>query len=315
MLDLLRKLAQQQGVSSKLCSLGVIGILRSLHENGSPNVQRSADRTLTAVTQSDITPVLQPLSPNSDFAQHPRSTCQSNSPSVPQAQHQHIFFERAGEMHGRLSGCSTGSYKHTASSAVNSAASQAFGSQQGKDIHSVQHVLKAAVSSAQHSRVRLAAQKLICCTEVPSCTHEQRLSPDTASSHVAPVDESAARVRCRAQWRQQSQAPAQPSLTECGCTLRAISIGKPVAAEALLYAVLHQPKCHVRHHNMVKLASTVHHCHHTALGQPYPVAAPRSTCLSIVLWPWSLGHYRAGDQSLWRTCSLLCIPTTAQNHL
>ena len=143
--------------------------------------------------------------------------------------------------------------------------------------------LKAAVSSAQHSRVRLAARKLICCTEVPSCTHEQRLSPDTASSHVAPADESAARVRCRAQWRQQSQAPALPSLTECGCTLRAISIGKPVAAEALLYAnaVLHQPKCHVQHHNMVKLASTVHQCHQTALGQPYPVAAPQSTCSQV----------------------------------
>lgn len=132
MLDLLRKLAQQQGVASKLCSLGVIAILRSLQENGSPNVQRSADRTLTAVTQSHITPVLQPLSPNSVSAQHPRSTCQSNSPSVPQAQHQHRRFERVGEMHGRLSGCRTGSHKHIASSAVNSAASQAFGSQQGK---------------------------------------------------------------------------------------------------------------------------------------------------------------------------------------
>ncbi|KAL0055596.1 hypothetical protein WJX82_002269 [Trebouxia sp. C0006] len=117
MLDLLRKLAQQQGVSSKLCSLGVIAILRSLQENGSSSVQRSAD--------------------------------------------------------------------------TSKAASQAFGSQQ----------------------------------EVPSYTHEQRLSPDTASSHVAPIDESAARVRCRAEWRQQSQAPAQPSLTECGWTLRAISTG------------------------------------------------------------------------------------------
>ncbi len=132
MLDLLRKLAQQQGVSSKLCSLGVIAILRSLQENGSPNVQRSADRTLTAVIQSDVTPVLQPLSPNSVSAQHPRSTCQSNSPSVSQLQHQHRHFERVGEMHGRLSGCSTRSHKHIASSAVNSAASQAFGSQQGK---------------------------------------------------------------------------------------------------------------------------------------------------------------------------------------
>lgn len=35
------------------------------------------------------------------------------------------------------------------------------------------------------------------CTEVPSYTHEQRLSPDTVNSHVAPIDESAARVRCR----------------------------------------------------------------------------------------------------------------------
>jgi len=132
MLDLLRKLAQQQGVSSKLCSLGVIAILRSLQENGSPSVQCSADRTLTAVIQSDITPVLQPLSPNSVSAQHPRSTCQSNSPSVPQAQHQHRHFERVGAMHGRLSDCSTRSHKHIASSADSSAASQAFGSQQGK---------------------------------------------------------------------------------------------------------------------------------------------------------------------------------------
>ncbi len=159
MLDLLRKLAQQQGVSSKLCSLGVIAILRSLQENGSPSVQRSADRTLTAVVQSDVTPVLQPLSPNSVSARYPRSTCQSNSPSVPHAQHQHRHLERVGEMHGRLSGCSTRSHKHIASSAVDSAASQAFGSQQGKTY--TVYGLKAAVSSAQHSRVRLAAQKLM----------------------------------------------------------------------------------------------------------------------------------------------------------
>ncbi|DBA67372.1 TPA: hypothetical protein ACH3X2_001663 [Trebouxia sp. C0005] len=181
MLDLLRKLAQQQGVSSKLCSLGVIAILRSLQENGSPNVQRSADKTLTAVIQPGDMPVLQPLSPNSVSAQYPRSTCQSNSPSVRHAQHQHRHFATAGGMHDRLSNCSTRSHKHGASSAVSSAASQAFRSQQ----------------------------------EVPSHTHEQRLSPDTASSHVAPINESAARVRCRAEWRQQSQAPAQPSLTEC----------------------------------------------------------------------------------------------------
>ena len=87
-------------------------------------------RTLTAVIQSDVTPVLQPLSPNP--TQFPRSTCQSNSPSVPHDRHQHRHFERVDEMHGRLSGCSTRSHKHIASSAVNSAASQAFGSQQGK---------------------------------------------------------------------------------------------------------------------------------------------------------------------------------------
>lgn len=142
MLDLLRKLAQQQGVSSKLCSLGVIAILRSLQENGSPSVQRSADRTLTAVVQSDVTPVLQPLSPNSVSARYPRSTCQSNSPSVPHAQHQHRHLERVGEMHGRLSGCSTRSHKHIASSAVDSAASQAFGSQQGKTYIMCNMVLK-----------------------------------------------------------------------------------------------------------------------------------------------------------------------------
>ena len=79
-------------------------------------------------------------------------------------------------------------------------------------------------------------------TEVPSCTHKQRLSPDTASSHVAPIDESAARVRCRAEWRQQSQAPAQPSLTECGWILSAFSVGKPVTAEVWLYANAMSPK-------------------------------------------------------------------------
>ncbi|DBB03962.1 TPA: hypothetical protein ACH3X1_013032 [Trebouxia sp. C0004] len=131
MLDLLRKLAQQQGVSSKLCSLGVIAILRSLQENGSPSVQCSANRTLKAVIQSDVTPVLQPLSPNNISAQYPSSTCQSNSPSVPQAQHQHRHFERDGEKHDRLSSRSTQSHKHTASSADKSATSQAFGSQQG----------------------------------------------------------------------------------------------------------------------------------------------------------------------------------------
>ena len=102
------------------------------------------------------------------------------------------------------------------------------------------------------------------CTEVPSYTHEQRLSPDTASSHVAPIDESAARVRCRAEWRQQSQAPAQPSLTECGWTLRAISTGKPVTAEVWLYANAMSRKMPVQHYDMLKLASTLHQCHHTA---------------------------------------------------
>lgn len=263
MLDLLRKLAQQQGVSSKLCNLGAIAILRSLQENGSPNVQRSADRTLTAVMHSDVTPVLQPLSPNSVSAQQPRSTCQSNSPSVPQAQHQRRHLERGGEMHGRLSGCSTRSHKHIASSAANSAASQAFGSQQGK-AYTVCNMISKLQSFRAAQQNQNGCSKADWCTEVPSYTHEQRLSPDTAGSHVAPIDESAARVRCRAEWRQQSQAPAQPSLTECGWTLRAISIGKPVTAEVWLYANAMSRKMPVQDYDMLKPSSTLHQCHHTA---------------------------------------------------
>ena len=66
-----------------------------------------------------------------------------------------------------------------------------------------------------------------CCAEVPSFSHEQHLSPDTAGSHIAANDESLARVKCRAQWRQHAQTPPLQSVEEVGWMLRSITIGKP----------------------------------------------------------------------------------------
>ena len=65
-----------------------------------------------------------------------------------------------------------------------------------------------------------------CSAEVPSFCHDRRVSPDTASSHMAATDESIARVRCRTQWRQQDQvAPQEPS-EKARWTLRSITVGR-----------------------------------------------------------------------------------------
>ena len=136
MLDILRKLAQQQGVSTKLCSLGLIAVLHTLQETGSPEVQRSADRTLTAVMQFDIVPNLKPASQYHISPQHPRSRCQSNSPPALISHHQRQHPDKTSQFQGRSTQHSLQSHRrnmsHRDSHRDSQTASQAFGSQQGK---------------------------------------------------------------------------------------------------------------------------------------------------------------------------------------
>ncbi len=66
------------------------------------------------------------------------------------------------------------------------------------------------------------------CAEIPSFTHDQRFSLGTAGSHIAAIDESTARARCRADWQQQAAAPSVQTADEAGWTLNSITIGKSV---------------------------------------------------------------------------------------
>lgn len=126
MLDMLRKLLQQEGVASKLCSLGMVSALEVLRDTGSPEVQRGADRTMTALIQTSFTLPHQPVSPNESPQHIPRSRCQSNSPVLPDPVHKQHLLRKLGRIkHDRIS--------HSSDSLEN--LSHAFGSQQGVVFH------------------------------------------------------------------------------------------------------------------------------------------------------------------------------------
>ena len=127
MLDMLCKLLQQQGVASNLCSLGIVPALELLQESHSTDVRRHANKTLTALMQSE--PSAQPFSPNHSSGNIPRSRCQSNSPIVFETKHQQQRSckgsgSHANAMYGMAvpQSCGRDSLE---------LASQAFGSQQG----------------------------------------------------------------------------------------------------------------------------------------------------------------------------------------
>ena len=130
MLDMLRKLLQQEGVASKLCSLGMVSALEVLRDTGSPEVQRSADRTLTALIQTSFTLPHQPVSPNESSQHIPRSRCQSNSPVLPDSVHKQHLLRKLGTSHGRIK---HDRISHSSDSLEN--LSHAFGSQQGVIYH------------------------------------------------------------------------------------------------------------------------------------------------------------------------------------
>lgn len=127
MLDMLRKLAQQQGVSAKLCSLGLIATLDAMQHKRSPEVQRSVNRMLTALMQSDPSPTRQPCSPAYASQNTPRSRCQSNSPLGLQAEQPKRHPHWVTESHTQPT-C----HVHDRSCSGSQLASQAFGSQQGR---------------------------------------------------------------------------------------------------------------------------------------------------------------------------------------
>lgn len=128
MLDMLRKLLQQQGVASKLCSLGMIPALEKLRDTRRPEVQRSADRTLTALMQTSLTDAHQPVSPNQGSQLVPRSRCQSNSPVLLNTFQKQQLPRKVTKSDG---GAKYGRGSHSNLENV----SQAFGSQQGEDCH------------------------------------------------------------------------------------------------------------------------------------------------------------------------------------
>ena len=128
MLDMLRKLLQQPGVASKLCSLGMMSALEMLRDTRSPEVQRSTDRTLTALMQTSLTDAHQPVSPNQGSQLVPRSRCQSNSPVLLNTQQKQQLSRKVSESDD---GAKYGRGSHSNLENV----SQAFGSQQGEDCH------------------------------------------------------------------------------------------------------------------------------------------------------------------------------------
>lgn len=127
MLDLLCTLTQHPGVSVKLCSLGLPPILDELCNRSSPEVKRSAHKTLTALLQSDSacfshasSQHLQQLSPHD-----PRSRCQSNSPAIGK-QHQLPRSQQAPGVDRQWL------HKPIKKVTPTRLSSHAFGSQQGK---------------------------------------------------------------------------------------------------------------------------------------------------------------------------------------
>lgn len=132
MLDMLRKLAQQPGVAVKLCGLGLVALLTALQEECSPEVQRSAGKTLTAVMLSDPAPDFQPFSSNHISPHNPRSRCQSNSPQLSPTEHQKRHSQRTNMFQGRSMECLSQGHSYGRSRDDSQLASQAFGSQQGK---------------------------------------------------------------------------------------------------------------------------------------------------------------------------------------
>ena len=126
MLDMLRKLLHQEGVASKLCSMGMISALEVLQDTGSPQVQRSADRTLTALIQGSLTLPNQPVNPIESSQHVLRSRCQSNSPVLLDPLHKQRLSHKLSTSdrrtkHGRISH-SRDSQEHVL---------HTFGSQQG----------------------------------------------------------------------------------------------------------------------------------------------------------------------------------------
>lgn len=231
MLDMLCKLLHQEGVASKLCSLGMISALEVLRDTGSPQVQRSSDRTLTALTQASLTLAHQPVSPNESSQQVPRSRCQSNSPGLLDPLPKQHLLHKLGTSQGRTKHGRISRSRHSLQHV-----SHTFGSQQGVVCHGRSSPISLYQSVCTTSlRLRVSCRHLTvlspepaCCAEVPSFGGQQHTSPKTAGSQIAVGDEAAARVSCRAQWRRQPQTvPTQPpEPQEHTWTLRAITIGK-----------------------------------------------------------------------------------------
>lgn len=130
MLDMLRKLLQQPDVAVKLCSLGLVPALEMLRDTGSPEVQRSADRTLTDFMQANLTSACQPVSPPSQY--RPRSRCQSNSPAPCKPAHEQQLSQRLSTFHCNAKHGRTAAHSYSTDSREN--ISQAFGSQQGRTL-------------------------------------------------------------------------------------------------------------------------------------------------------------------------------------
>lgn len=130
MLDMLRKLLQQPGVAVKMCSLGLVPALEMLRDTDSPEVQRSADRTLTALMQANLTSACQPASPTSQC--RPRSRCQSNSPVPCKPAHKQQLSHRLSIINCNAKHGQTTAYSYSKDSCEN--ISQAFGSQQGRTL-------------------------------------------------------------------------------------------------------------------------------------------------------------------------------------
>ena len=135
MLDMLRKLVQQPGVAAKLCSLGILPALEALQDSDSPQVQRSAGRTLTVLMQIEPQNSSQSLNLNQGREGVPRGRCQSNSPAQLGAKPWRHLSGNVSKVENSKHAQSK-AYTHSTDSLET--VSQAFGSQQGG---AVLHVL------------------------------------------------------------------------------------------------------------------------------------------------------------------------------
>lgn len=229
MLDLLYDLIRQQGVSAKLCSLGLPARLDELTTSAASPVKHKAHRTLTALLHADPACLSQASHrQNEQLHLHdPRSRCQSNSPAGQQSQQplrQQLDPPGSRQCHP----------KPVKRMILAPQSSHAFGSQQGKSMfHVIMHencsssnmcLLCSICCDAKYVPV---LSKLLHHAEVP-ISSTMDFTPRTAGSAIQAglQDERLARAMHRNKWQRHEPEAKPNALKEVGWVLQPISVGK-----------------------------------------------------------------------------------------